>query len=174
MKKGLILKSIVVLSLICLCTSSLLALTNLVTAPAIAESERLATLESFKKVMPGAENFEEKTLSKSYDGVENAWTCEKGIVVKLSTSGYASGLVIMVGLTYDGTISGVVTMSCNETAGYGKQCEDAWYQQQYAGQTKDLSGVSDISGATKTSRAYRAAVQTAFEVLEELKGGEGK
>lgn len=173
--KNIVVKSIVVLSAICLCTSLLLAVTNQITAPIIEESDRQATNASLAEVMPGCSDFEELEFNTaSVECLEKVWKCSDGYVMKLSATGYAPGIIIMIGIKNDGTISKVKTMACNETAGYGKQCEDAWYQEQYAGKDASLSGVDAISGATKTSNGYRTAIQNAFKAFDLLTGEAAK
>ena len=57
-KKHAFLRPILVLTVICLVTSVLLALTNAVTAPIIAATERAAAEAAKREVLPGADTFE--------------------------------------------------------------------------------------------------------------------
>ena len=43
-----------------------------------------------------------------------------GYVVKMTTTGYSSGLIIMCGVNADGTVSGAVCLGSSETLGYEK------------------------------------------------------
>ena len=173
--KNTVVKCIVVLSLICLCTSLLLAVTNRVTSPVIEAAEADAARAALAEVMPNGGSFEE--IEKPEDApsvITNIWKAESGgYVFRLSANGYAPGIIIMCGIGSDGKITGVRTVSCNETAGYGRQCEESWYQQQFAGQGASLENVDDISGATKTSTAYRNAIKSAFDVFAALTAKEG-
>ncbi len=173
--KNIVVKCIAVLSLICLCTSLLLAVTNRVTAPVIEAAEAEAARAALAEVMPEGGTFEE--IEKPADTpsvVTDIWKASNGgYVFRLSANGYAPGIIIMCGIGPDGRLTGVRTVSCNETAGYGKQCEEVWYQTQYTGKDASLEGVDNITGATKTSGAYRNAVKTAFETFAALTGKEG-
>ena len=170
------LKSIIVLSLICLVSTLFLAVTNQITAPIIEEAERNAALEALKAVMPDGGNFTEIELPEDADAiVTNIWQAENGgYVIRLSASGYAPGLVIMCGIGSDGVITGVETVSSSETPGYGKACEEDWYQAQYAGASSDLSAIDGIAGATRTSNAYKNAIKTAFATFDSLMTASGE
>lgn len=170
------LKSIIVLSLICLVSTLLLAVTNQITAPIIEDAEKQAALDALKAVMPEGGDFTEIELPAGADAmVTNIWQAENGgYVIRLSTSGYASGLVIMCGIGSDGVITGVETVSSSETPGYGKACEEEWYQAQYTGVTSDLTGIDGITGATRTSTAYKNAIKTAFETFYDLTAVNGE
>ena len=57
----------------------------------------------------------------------------------------------------------------SETTTLGGQTASESYTSQYAGQDEALSGVSAISGATITSKAYRGCVETAFAAFKAIK-----
>lgn len=165
------LKSIIVLVSICGMIALLLALTNLITAPLIEENQRLATEQALKEVMPEGEDFETVTSTVSLPESVREIYREKngGYVLKMKTAGYASDFMILCGVRADGTVSGAVCLSSNETLGYEKT-----YGENFA--DRDLEGVGAvdvISGATKTTAAYRAAVQDAINAAALLRAAEG-
>ena len=95
---------------------------------------------------------------------------DEGYVVTVTDKqGY---IQITVGVTKDGTVSGVSILSISETAGLGMRATEAQFQEQYVGKTTDKFYVSKdggegepidaISGATITSRAFTGAVNTAI------------
>ena len=98
---------------------------------------------------------------------------DKGYVVTVTDKeGYGGDIKITVGVTKDGTVSGVSILSISETAGLGMRATEAKFQDQYVGKTTDKFYVSKdggegepidaISGATITSRAFTGAVNTAI------------
>ena len=98
---------------------------------------------------------------------------DEGYVVTVTDKeGYGGDIQITVGVTKDGTVSGVSILSISETAGLGMRATEAQFQEQYVGKNTDKFYVSKdggegepidaISGATITSRAFTGAVNTAI------------
>ncbi len=163
-------KSIVVLVCICAAVAVMLAVTNYITAPIIKENENAAANEALLEVMPNGKDFKKvdisaytlpKTVTEVYSEANG------GYVIRLTTTGYASGMNIMCGIKADGTVSGAKCLSSGETLGYEKT-----YGENFVGLDADgAAAVDTISGATLTSGAYRAAVADAFNAVIILGGG---
>ena len=121
MKKNI--TSILALTVICSVVAVLLAVTNAVTAPIIEKNAAAAADEALLVVLPEGEGFTPVDLT-AYElpaTVTEAFTENNGgVVVKLTTSGYGSGMVIMVGIKADGSVSGAVCLASSETLGYEK------------------------------------------------------
>ena len=168
MKKAI--KSTVVLVGICAVMAILLALTNALTAPIIAENQNAAANQALLQVMPNGEGFE----SVEFDAEKLPKTIKEvfkekngGYVFNMETTGYGAGLLIMCGVNADGTVSGVVCLGSSETLGYEKT-----FGANFAG--KDAAGVDavdTISGATKTTEAFKGAVKDALNAAIILGGG---
>ncbi len=165
-------KSVLVLTIICIIVGTMLAITNYVTGPIIADANRKKSLESCFKVMTEAEDFKEVDVSflDVPSTITNVYKEKnhKGFVFRMKTNGYKSGLVIMCGISNDGKITGVTTLASEETVGIGKKTEDPDYESQYIGKDKNLKGVEGISGATITSTAYKKAINDAFKAFSLL------
>ena len=168
MKKSV--TSTLVLFAICAVMAILLALTNSITAPIIQKNQEAAANEALLEVMPNGEGFEKMDLS-SYELPATVTEVYKeakgGYVVTLTTTGYGSGFVIMCGVSADGTVTGTVCLASTETLGYEKT-----FGANFIG--KDAAGVDatdTISGATKTTRAYKNAVKDALNTAIILGGG---
>ena len=168
MKKSV--QSTVVLVAICAVMAVLLALTNFITAPIIKQNQDAAANQALLVVMPDGEGFEKVDIS-SYTLPSTVTEVYKeakgGYVVTLTTAGYGSGLVIMCGVSPDGTVTGAVCLGSTETLGYEKT-----FGENFIG--KDAAGVGDvdtISGATKTTAAYKNAVKDALNTATILGGG---
>ena len=163
-------KSIVVLVSICAVVAVLLALTNSITAPIIKQNENAAANDALLEVLPTGEDFVSVDLS-TYElpaSVKEAYSEKNGgFVFKLETSGYSSGMIIMCGVNPDGTVSGAICLSSGETLGYEKT-----FGESFTGKgADDVDTVDTISGATKTTGAYRAAVKDALNSAIILGGG---
>ena len=168
MKKSL--KSILALTCICAVMALLLALTNYITAPIIADRQNAAANDALLVVMPDGKSFELVDLSAytlPATVVEAYKEASGGYVFKLVTAGYGSDFTIMCGVLADGSVSGAVCLSSNETLGHEKT-----YGEKLVGTTLDtVDGVDTISGATKTTEAYRNAIKDALNSVVILGGG---
>ncbi|MCR5584272.1 MAG: FMN-binding protein [Lachnospiraceae bacterium] len=170
MKKNL--PNVYVLTGICLITALLLALVNNFTLPVIKAAEEKATQEALLEVLPGGGTFEKKDVSAIDTSfcatkVEEIYKASNGgYVVKLTSSGYSTGLLIMVGVNADGTVSGSKCLASAETLGYEKT-----YGSALLGADKDnISGIATVSGATKTTTGYKNAVADALKIAAALSG----
>lgn len=168
MKKSI--QSVVVLTVICIVISTLLAAVNAVTFPIIEKAEAQKANAALLVVMPNGENFEELSVSE-YElpsSVTNVYReANGGYVFKMTTTGYSSGLVVMCGIDESGMMTGAVCLSSSETLGYEKT-----FGERFVGLYKgDAVGVDTISGATKTTSAYKNAVNDAFNAFIIMKGG---
>ena len=163
-------KSIIVLVCICLAMTVALAFTNSITAPIIEQNQSAAANEALLVVMPDGGSFEAVDLSAytlPATVVEAYKAGNGGYVFKLLTTGYSSGFSIMCGVNADGTVSGAVCLESTETLGFEKTYGDA-----LVGKTsEDIETVDTISGATKTTAAYRSAVKDALNSAIILGGG---
>ena len=111
-------KSIVVLVSICAVVTVVLALTNAVTAPIIEKNDAAAANAALLEVLPDGGTFETADLSAytlPATVTEVYLASNGGHVVRLSTTGYASGMVLMCGINPDGTVSGTKLIASQET-----------------------------------------------------------
>ena len=163
-------KSVIALTVICGVVAVLLAITNYVTAPIIEKNAASAANEALLIVLPDGEDFTSVDLS-SYElpsTVTEAFTEKNGgVVVKLVTSGYGPDMVVMVGVDATGTVTGATCLSSNETLSYEKT-----YGETAIGFTADtIDSLDVISGATRTTAAYKGVVKDALNVAIILGGG---
>lgn len=167
MKKSI--RDILVLVCICAAISLVLAATNAIASPIIAENEAKAANEALLQVMPNGEGFEKLDIS-SYtlpSTVSEAYK-EKGggYVFKLNATGFNPNMIIMCGVNADGTVSGALCLSSEETWGKEKTFGDLV-------KGKDSQTIADVeAGATSlTVKGYRAAVADALNAAIILGGG---
>ena len=170
----------VALFLICLVATTLLAVTNKVTAPKIAE------LSAQTEVLPAATQFGETQEMKGGSGTyavgKDASGNEVGYVFVTVSKGYGGDVKIMTGVDKNGAVTGISPLELNETAGLGMKAQNASFLDQFKGKVKDIavnknsaSGneIQALTGATITSKAVTAAVNEALSYYDSnLKGAE--
>lgn len=168
--KNVYFKSVVVLTVICLVVSVILGAVNSVTAPIIEENKNNAANGALLVVMPEGKDFKELNISDYVfpSSVIKAYSeGSGGFIFVMSVTGYSSGLEIMCGIASDGKITGATVLSSAETLGAEKT-----YGDNFKGKTADDAGnVSTVSGATKTTAAYRGAVNDALNAFIVANGG---
>ena len=165
------LKDVVVLVVICAVFASVLAAVNSVTAPIIADRLEQAANEAYIAVMPGAQGFENVDLS-GYTLPSTVVEAKKeksglGFAIKLSAKGYATGMIIIVGVDANGVVTGAICISSNETWGLEKT-----FGNEVVG--TDVNTIVDVqAGATSyTINGYRSAVKDAINAAAILSGQE--
>ena len=166
-----IVKPIAVLAAICLVVTALLAYINSVTSPIIAEAEAEAEAKAQHEVLKEADSFEEITGVSLPAGVTKAVKAKNGTgyVFSLTTKGYGGDINLICGIKSDGSIESVQTLKHSETSGIGSKVVDnsSSYREQYEGKTKDnYDTVDAVTGATISSKAYKKAIDTAFEAYD--------
>ena len=167
-------KSIVTLVAICAVVTVVLALTNAITAPIIEANDAKAANAALLEVLPDGGSF---TLADTAAltlpaTVSEVYTAENGgTVVRLSTTGYASGMALMVGINPDGTVSGTKLIASQETPSIGGAAADTFSASVVGVDVTTVDGLATISGATKTTAAYKNAVRDALNTVIILGGG---
>ena len=165
------LKNLLVFISICAVITLLLATTNYITAPIIEKNQNASANQALLEVMPNGKGFEKvdiapftlpSTVTEAYK--ENS---DQGYVIKLVTAGYGTDMVIMCGVSKDGVVLGAVCLSSNETLGKEKTYGDNFKDKDQTG----VEAVEIISGATKTTEAYKNAIKDALNTVIILGGG---
>ncbi|HCA04565.1 MAG TPA: hypothetical protein DEO32_01565 [Ruminococcaceae bacterium] len=168
-----IIKPVAVLAGICLVVTALLAYVNMITLPIITKAEEEASAQARAEVLSEADGFEKLDLTLP-EGVLEAFgaTNGAGYVFELSSKGYGGNIVLICGIKADGTIEQVKTLTHSETSGIGSKVVDnaSPYRKQYEGKTEDnYDSVDAVTGATISSKAYKKAIDAAFEAYKEVK-----
>lgn len=179
----------------CVVAAAGLAATYAITKDRIAEQDRLAQENSLKAALPDADSFEavtdEAVLADAkaaagevqVTGVFRALDAsgdEVGWGLRLGSRGYGGYAQLVIGLDTSGSVTGVTVLSHGETPGLGSKVMEnkaflGAFTELPAGFTaKDVKGIDGISGATKSSRAVKHAVEAAGAVYADVlsKGGE--
>lgn len=184
-----IIKNTIILTIITLVSGLGLGFVYEITKEPIAQAQETAKKEAWKQVFPDAamDDFKvEKTDTKiadkaikdlgikaTVDEVCSVKGGESGYVITATDKeGYGGDIRVAVGITSDGTISGISILSIAETAGLGMKATEPAFYGQYEGKqaekfavTKDGGDgepIDALSGATITSRAVTGAVNAAL------------
>lgn len=180
MKKSLLL---LVLS-VALCAVVLLGM-NLATGRFYLEKAEYWHIYDMQTILPGSESF----LLEPYNGddanIRSVHKGETGYVIETVTYGYAGDITVLVGVNFEGKVTGLVVRDLSETPGLGAK---ALYDTDFLAQFLNTSGgvavgtpdrtdafsgatgeaesetevyVDAITGATVTSKAIARCVNSA-------------
>ncbi|MGN0486386.1 MAG: RnfABCDGE type electron transport complex subunit G [Acutalibacteraceae bacterium] len=173
----------VALLLICLIATTLLALTNSVTAEKIALNAVETEKSSRMLVMPEASSFGEVVSRDSGVTVCEALDADSntiGYVYTAGAKGYGGTVSVMIGLDTEGTILGIEILSHGETPGLGANAVKPEFKNRFVGKSGTLTvnktsndgqNIQAITAATITSKAVTSAVNMALADYEAMTGG---
>ncbi len=169
-------RPIAVLVTICVAAGALLGVAHDATAPVIKAAEERRAEETYTALVPQAVEFEE--LDAHTEGcvaalraIDDA-NAPIGFVIVAQAKGYGGQVPVAVSFDNDGMVTSMVVMDNEETPGLGSKATEPDYVNQYVGKSGTELGADDIdfvSGATITSRAVRAAFDTAVQAFEEVR-----
>lgn len=173
------------LFVICAVSTVLLALTNNVTAPMIADLAAKTAAETRQTVLSGANRFSDPetitldgTAYACYEGFDGEKTV--GYVFTTQSKGYGGAVEIMTGIDLSGKVTGVQTLTLNETAGLGMNAKNDAFRDQFKGKSgkigvaknnPDDNEIQALTGATITSKAVTDAVNIALALYAQVTGG---
>ncbi len=179
-------REVVKLGLFLLITCAIVGLgvsyTNALTAPIIAESERLAQEQGLMEVYSDAEEIKDET--EKYLGSEDsvlkqvnvAYKAGKavGVIYTVESKGFGGNIKTLVGFDItSNTITSIKVLSHSETAGLGAKATEPWFAERFQGKSAstDLEVVKNapqgenevqaITAATITSKAVTSGVNEA-------------
>lgn len=189
-KKGIVLpKEAVILGVITLIAGICLSGVYAVTKEPIARQQQAASLASYQEVCPGADRFDyDDDLSAAVEALDGgvygtgfgkAYINEVvvgtagdqivGYVVSVTSGdGVEGDITLSVGISADGTVTGIAFTELNETPGMGSLCGEPAFKDQFVGVKTDrfdLSGsglvIDGASEATGTADTASGATGTA-------------
>ena len=159
-------KSILIPSIVILCAAALLFGMSFglqKAASAKAEAEHLKIMQT---LLPGSSDF----ILEPYEGEDaNIRSVHKaediGYVIETVTAGYAGDIRMLIGVSEDGKVTGLVVREMTETAGLGLNAlNDTDFLAQFLNTEGDAeigTNVDAITGATVTSKAVARCVNSA-------------
>ena len=167
--KELIKSSVILVAIVLVFSAAMFGL-NFITGPIIEANNTGAALAPLLEVMPNGTNFEEVDLSTLTlsENVLSAYkeTSGGGYVFRMTSTGYKSGMIVMVGIDSEGKVTGTKCLETQDT--FGKEPE---IDGKYNGQTIADFAPHMIGGATMTSNGYRDAVNGALQAYITVTGG---
>ncbi|MBR3587974.1 MAG: FMN-binding protein [Clostridia bacterium] len=173
----------ITLFLIAAICTAILAVTDSVTAPKIAENNAQTEIAARQLVFKDAKAFSDvKTVEEaSYVEALDETGTVIGYVFTTSSKGYGGEIKIMTGIGADGKVTGMEILAIEETAGLGMNAKKDDFKNQYVSNTGDFTVVKSdageneiqaLTGATITSQAVTDAVNNAVEIFRTVEGGD--
>ena len=146
-----------------------------------AQAEHLWVMQT---LLPGSKNFTVEPYDGEDENIRSVHKGETGFVIEAVTRGYAGDIVMLIGVSKEGKVTGLTIRDMQETAGLGMS---AMWDDQFLAQFLNTSGgvaigspnedafsgatgsdaaetevyVDGISGATVTSKAIARCVNSA-------------
>ncbi len=181
MKKKELISGVIILLVVAALAGFLLAQVYALTLPRIEEQKRLEAEGLYRALFPEGVKFEPgRTGDLKTTAVFDHSGQKIGLVVEKRVTGYGGEMLLVVGVSPEGSISGVKILQHNETPGLGakvaredflKQFQDLKYNEVYLKNTTPEGKIDAISGATISSRAVTDGVR---KVLESVRNQPGK
>ena len=149
-----------------------------------AKNAQDAHLELMRTLLPGSQDFTLEPYSGEDANIRSVHKGETGFVIEAATQGYAGDIVMLIGVSKEGKVTGLTIRDMQETAGLGMS---AMWDEMFLAQFLNTKGgvaigtagadafsgatgsdttetevyVDGISGATVTSKAIARCVNSA-------------
>ena len=121
--------------------------------------------EMMATVLPGSTAFEWEEYDGEDDAIRAVYKGETGFVIQTVAYGYAGDITMLVGVSNEGTVTGLVVRDLSETYGLGANAlTDTAFLEQFLGTSGDAeigNNVDAMTGATVSSKAVARAVNAA-------------
>ena len=131
-----------------------------------AQSEHVRLLRT---LLPGSHDFAVEPYTGDDENIRSVHKGENGFVIQTVTNGYAAPICMMVGVSSEGTVTGLVVEEMAETFGLGSRAlNDHVFLSQLlntSGEAQVGADVDALSGATVTSKAIVRSVNSAVAVV---------
>ena len=164
MKKQLLLPLVSILAAALVLFGLSVGLNGVATANAQAEHHRL-----LETLMPGSSAFVVEPYTGEDANIVSVHKGDTGYVIETNTYGYAGEIEMMIGVTNEGTVKGLVIKEMHETRGLGANALTDWeFLAQFLkgeGDAEIGTNVDAISGATVTSKAIARSVNSAVSYV---------
>lgn len=137
---------------------------NLLSGMAIenGKKEHIAMMQT---ILPGSTTFTVEPYAGEDANIVSVHKGETGFVIETKTYGYAGNITMLVGVSTEGTVTGLVVRHLTETYGLGRNAlTDTDFLAQFlntSGEAAVGETVDALTGATVTSKAVTRAVNSA-------------
>ncbi len=172
------------LTVFCVIAAFSLAVVNSVTQKEIERRSQEDLKKALQKVAPFAQEFQKwetvppvQTPTKDFSILEVYEALKEGkregLVFRVSTTGYGGPIILLVGISEEGKLTGMEVLEHQETPGLGSNIESDSFLSQFLDKpltdpfevNKDIKA---ISGATISTRAIVRACQGLASYWEEI------
>lgn len=167
LKLGLILFIITAVS------ASVLAVSNDITAPRIAEADRLADQVAKQEILPKGDKFESidegklKEIKNENSNILEIFEAQSGsdiigYTVKAKVNGYGDEIEFMAGISTEGKITGIKILNHGETPGLGANATKSYFTESFKNKPVDneLAAVKDPVGDNEVQALTSATITT--------------
>ena len=131
-------------------------------AVANAQAEHQKIMET---ILPGSKVFTVEPYAGDDANIRSIHKGETGFVVETVTYGYAGDITMLIGVTSEGKVTGLVVRDMSDTLGLGGNAlTDHEFLAQFlntSGEAEVGTNIDTISGATVTSKAITRSINSA-------------
>lgn len=129
------------------------------------ENGRREHLHIIQTLLPGSENFTVEPYTGDDANIVSVHKGENGFVIETVTRGYVDDIRMLIGVSNDGKVTGLVVREMHETFGLGLNgLTNTDFLAQFlstSGEAEVGTTVDALTGATVTSKAITRAVNSA-------------
>ena len=158
------------------CAAVLLGLYNGLAGIRQANAE-IQLQEKMAVLLPGSTTFTPEDYDGEDTNIRQVYKGETGYVILTCTAGYAGDIVMLIGVSNDGSVTGLQVREMEETLGLGANALTDWqFLAQFLGTEGDAevgTNVDAITGATVTSKAITRSVNSAVAFVTGADVGSG-
>lgn len=149
---------------ILVCAAVLLGLYNGLAGLRAANREKELQAK-MQTILPGSSTFTQEAYEGEDANIQLVYKGETGFVIGTRVSGYAGDISMLIGVSEEGSVTGLQVRSMEETFGLGGEALTDWeFLRQFLrteGDAEIGTNVDAITGATVTSRAIARSVNSA-------------
>lgn len=121
--------------------------------------------EKMLTLLPGSQSFAQEEYTGDDGNIRAVYKAENGYVVLTATQGYVDEIVVLVGVSNEGKVTGLQVRASRETTGLGGEAlTDVEFLAQFLntdGSAAVGETVDALTGATVTSKAITRCVNSA-------------
>lgn len=129
------------------------------------KNAQAAHLKDLQTLLPGSTEFTVEAYTGDDANIRSVHKGNTGYVIETVTAGYAGDITMLIGVSTEGSITGLVVREMSETLGLGAQALTDWeFLAQFLNSTGDAevgTNVDAIAGATVTSKAIARSINSA-------------
>ena len=129
------------------------------------KNAQAAHLKDLQTLLPGSTEFTVEAYTGDDINIRSVHKGDTGYVIETVTAGYAGDITMLIGVSTEGSITGLVVREMSETFGLGAKALTDWeFLAQFLNSTGDAevgTNVDAIAGATVTSKAIARSINSA-------------